>query len=86
MDFQPDQVLDYRFFRATGFAMVLGTLMACAITLTLAFNMADLQSEQILAHTTAIDVSASMKTEETGGQIREVALDMNLERIGFENP
>lgn len=38
---QPAQVLDHRFFRNTGFVLVMGTLMAGAITLTLMINITD---------------------------------------------
>ena len=45
----PAQVFDHRFFWTTGLVLVLGTLMAGGITVSLAINLDESASRQIIA-------------------------------------
>lgn len=71
---QPAEALDHRFFRNTGLVLVMGTLMAGAITLTLAMNMAETETTKIIASTIDVAPAASGPTGEPAGQSANVAL------------
>ena len=68
---QPEQALDQRFFHVTGLVIVLATLMAGAITLTLANQMAEAQFMSVATEAIARDLTVLQKA---GGQATPAVL------------
>jgi hypothetical protein len=69
---QPDQVLDQRFFHITGLAMVLGTLVAGAITVWLANDIRPTEIPVLITDNIARQTSALKKPEKFPDPITEL--------------
>ena len=70
---QPEQALDQRFFHVTGLVIVLATLMAGAITLTLTNQMAEAQFTDVVTATTERDPAVLLGL--AGGQVAPAVLE-----------
>jgi hypothetical protein len=77
---QSTQVLDQRFFHITGLALVLGTLVAGAITLWLANDLGKTQARLLLG-TTYGSHTTLPTTERPTGQIAEVSARLQFEQV-----
>jgi hypothetical protein len=77
---QSTQVLDQKFFHVTGISLVLGTLVAGAITLWLANDMGKTQA-RFLLNTTDSSHTTLPTAERFTGRIAEVNARLQFERM-----
>jgi predicted transcriptional regulator len=72
---EPGPQMNHRFFHATGLVMIFGTLMAGAITLSIASNMAEIETKKVFASNIADDQAVF----ETARELVIPVLDVELQ-------
>ena len=77
---QSTQTLDQRFFHITGLVLVLGTLVAGAITLWLANDMGETQARFLISATENSHTTLPT-TEKFADQIAEASARLQFERL-----